>query len=826
MATTVKGTDRFNSGIAKCICDDNSHIIYANQAFYDMTGYSEEEFRYMLKNELLAIIPDDDARIFWQNTALEQEGAAVFRLFHRNGELHTTLAKSAKTMQADEKNYTSFSFYNITEAADLERQDADSRLRLQSILENKLGGIALLELTDIDTLTLRYLSRGFYATDSANRENYDQKPDIHRFIRAEDLPSLIAALLNCGTQQQIADCIFRTPVAGDNEWRHLRAVKIDFHDSNFPVFLAFVMDISVVKQSELSAAAQNLQLSSLLNAIPAALMIWQATAATLDISFATAGLYRLIGCTAAEYAAIFRQDFTPLIVAEDRAAVHTELAAAFAQGRQAGCSFRFMRHNSDSQQLRWALLRGFVIDTAPDAPIFLVLLQDITAQKNLEEELLTKERQLNLTLAQTRLLLFQVNHLRHRCTAWRTASTAAAPDYAFTDLPEEPIAANLIAPEDQENFRRFYTLHLSKATDGQIILRLGKGDGGFLPYRVSFRNTFDAAGHPLLATGVCQPLSRQIRNYQLLQQEELLQQTLAPELLATATADLEDNHLLQHHRQDLDQPRYATVHTYNDLITTGATFAADPESKKLLLNRLNRDALRQSFARGEEQIICEFRRFDPQGKIRWVCCEGNLIEDPATDHLRIFLYLRDIHRCKQIELQLEPPAERLLHTGLYTPDTTLALIDSILQTPANPDGTGALLLIEIGDFAPLYKHGASKTIDHLAKLLRLHWDGQAILGQDGQNQLLLFIQELPQDQLQQLIQELFAMLQCPAAAYANQPPPAYRIGAASCFYREKLNARELLAHSRQALTAAAKEQTAAAWAIYAITPLSPPRPEA
>ncbi|MEG1662092.1 MAG: hypothetical protein RR332_06195, partial [Clostridiales bacterium] len=95
-----------------------------------------------------------------------------------------------------------------------------------------------------------------------------------------------------------------------------------------------------------------------------------------------------------------------------------------------------------------------------------------------------------------------------------------------------------------------------------------------------------------------------------------------------------------------------------------------------------------------------------------------------------------------------------------------------------------------------------------------------------QNQLLLFIQELPQDQLQQLIQELFAMLQCPAAAYANQPPPAYRIGAASCFYREKLNARELLAHSRQALTAAAKEQTAAAWAIYAITPLSPPRPEA
>ncbi len=817
MDTNVKSSDRFNSGIAKCICDETSRVIYANQDFYHFTGYEEEEFRVILKNELLSLVPNDDAVLFWQNTALQQEGAAVFRLFTKNGDLRTTLAKSEKTLRSDQKEYISFSFYNISEADELHRQENEASVRMQAILENMVSGVALLELCDKETVNILYLSPGFYAM--CDLEKGLELPQLSQFLHPQEQTKLITALQQAHDSKSMADHIFATRnLRGEIQYRHLRAVEINFHNSNFPVFLAAAMDVSTIKKQQLQALREQTKLQGLLDGLPAGLAIWQLQPGALVTDFASQGLYRLTGIGMEDFNTCYLQDFLPLIAFEDQQPLLQELQHAKAQQRQASFYFRFFRKYGNTRQLRWALLRGFLLGANGQNPVFLVLLQDVTQQKNLETELTANQHRLHLALSQTEALIFEVDHLRQSCAVWQAAHHTGPADYTFAQIPGDILRTNRIAPEDVDEFRRFCTRLLQGDASGQTILTLLGTEGARHCCQISFRNTFGKNGRPILALGLCREIAAHTHSLVRLHSEQLLLQGIAHQTLSAAEGDIDDNRLLYRYRKAADQKRYSTVETYDDLVETGIAFAENEQTKIQLRQTMNCQALRQTWEQGNNHVYMEYRRFDEQGNLRWVSCESYLTEEPFSGHLRSYNYLRDIGQRKALEMLLFQPIQPLHVTGLYAKESLLQLIEADCCRAHSPAQAAGLLLLEIQEATPPNgdcTQSVFQQLCRLAKLLRLLFDGPAVVAEEGENRILLFFPQIAErQQLPGLLQELVQILNHPAAAPQAQSKIHYAIGGTALEYGQNPSAQKLYDQALQGLTKARKAASSTIrWAI-------------
>lgn len=115
------------------------------------------------------------------------------------------------------------------------------------------------------------------------------------------------------------------------------------------------------------------------------------------------------------------------------------------------------------------------------------------------------------------------------------------------------------------------------------------------------------------------------------------------------------------------------------------------------LDIADRSHLLRGYEEGKTEFYCEYRVINGQGDYTWSSSATHLLQDPVTDDVKGFIYIKDIDRQKRWELELTRQAERDQLTGIYNRRMAERLITEKLQE-AKEEKRYGFLMIDIDDF--------------------------------------------------------------------------------------------------------------------------------
>lgn len=270
--------------IAKCICDSDLRVVSANQNFYDLVGYNEEDFQKDFNNRLLAIIPEDDGALLCKDIASAAEVSTVFRLIQSNGKLRTVIGVCKHDYYAINKECLVFTLYNITP----EEKVDDSILKLQQLtdqfhtmINNAPVGIALFRLEEI--IKALYTNNMFYELFGFSRvtHEYAVLKDGCALVHPEDAQGLIAELFAASFEGRSARFFCRcSPFSDRLRWVLIEGKQVDIQDG-YPIFLLVLSDQTEQKLLEQELRINNNRLNLAVSQL--AVTIWEVDHSSLTL---------------------------------------------------------------------------------------------------------------------------------------------------------------------------------------------------------------------------------------------------------------------------------------------------------------------------------------------------------------------------------------------------------------------------------------------------------------------------------------------------------------------------------------------------------------
>ncbi len=169
---------------------------------------------------------------------------------------------------AGKNRFAHFDIDEVAGQADVLKQKAlkesSTSIQLKALIDNIDGGIALVEVGD--AVRTIYLSRSCVRLLKLSYEGIKQADNkILNFINEEDAGPVEETLRRGAVSDASVEAVFRrAPDDGRVIWVHMRAVHIPFENSDKPVLIAILTDVTNLKETERNYEAQKRQLETVL----------------------------------------------------------------------------------------------------------------------------------------------------------------------------------------------------------------------------------------------------------------------------------------------------------------------------------------------------------------------------------------------------------------------------------------------------------------------------------------------------------------------------------------------------------------------------------
>lgn len=147
--------------------------------------------------------------------------------------------------------------------------DASADIQLQALTSYMAAGVMMVEAKKNGRLSLLYTSESYFRMTGLTKQElsrYELEPT--KIIDPFDYGQLVLKVERSAKRNEVLDFSYRANYNGMQKWHHVRAVKIPYDKSEFPVFIAVITDITELKEreTELRLANDRMNLAfSLLN---------------------------------------------------------------------------------------------------------------------------------------------------------------------------------------------------------------------------------------------------------------------------------------------------------------------------------------------------------------------------------------------------------------------------------------------------------------------------------------------------------------------------------------------------------------------------------
>ena len=137
-----------------------------------------------------------------------------------------------------------------SEEISFDKLKGNNSIQLKALLDNMDGGVLLLEVGE--TIRSIYCSNGYFNMTKTNRKEYMRyMNDVSQLVYYKDIPKFEDAIKKGAAYGEPVDLVYRnTLINGDIGWRHIRVVRIPYEDSDKPVVIAVITDVTKIKEQQ------------------------------------------------------------------------------------------------------------------------------------------------------------------------------------------------------------------------------------------------------------------------------------------------------------------------------------------------------------------------------------------------------------------------------------------------------------------------------------------------------------------------------------------------------------------------------------------------
>lgn len=221
---------------------------YANDYFYELIGYTKNEYHQEFNDNILARVYPDDLQKLKANIARQLSMGGIirfeFRVIKKDGSIAWIMLNGTKHYEDSLKIHASFT--DITESKLLYNDIAEKNLELDTIYNNINGGLIKLTLNDFRII---YANDGFYKFIGYSKEEF-----LHLYgnvctdiIHKDDINAIYDIMEKSLGSVQLNFRIFHKD--GTIRWTCLNASRIGAYDGK-PVYLCTLIDVTKSKTYE------------------------------------------------------------------------------------------------------------------------------------------------------------------------------------------------------------------------------------------------------------------------------------------------------------------------------------------------------------------------------------------------------------------------------------------------------------------------------------------------------------------------------------------------------------------------------------------------
>ena len=326
-----------NGGICAAAYDEGGtlRIIYANDYFYSMYGYTRAQFEAELSNPLDPIHPDDRERVLETvRRMVADRGAAVYeyRCVRRDGAVIRVRCSNSVTAFEGVSDTVLLSVTTDTTELDLARQkERQVSEQLQAVMDNIDCGITAVALQG-DQVRYLLANDRYYAILGYTRAQYlDEVEDrVFDTIYPGDLARMRESIARVASSGEPAAMEYRALRRdGSVVWLRSAVSMTRFAGEEAPVQLCTYTDVTAERQ-----AAQEL-----LDNLPGGAALYEFDGETVTPLHLNKRYWELVDRAPGDYSTI---DVLSAVHPDDRAAMVGEIAASIRSERDVNCDLRLL----------------------------------------------------------------------------------------------------------------------------------------------------------------------------------------------------------------------------------------------------------------------------------------------------------------------------------------------------------------------------------------------------------------------------------------------------------------------------------------------------
>lgn len=293
-------------------------------------------------------------------------------------------------------------------------------------------------------IELLFANKKFYSILQYTEQEFEEK--FHNCLMAVIIPeekqkirALIARQMAVGGTMHLEFRILRK----DGAMRWLSVTAKAFVSERQLVYYCSCTDITQHKRALEDVYNAKKELDVITNSIPGGVI--KLRTSDFSILYANDGFYRLSGYSRTEYSSLFGNQCNRLIHPDDQKMVQNIVNASVTNRGLLGVEYRII---SKTGEIRWSYASGYRVDDQDGEPVYLCIIMDITARKQLEEKMNDNFTRSQLLLEYTKETLW--TYVIGEKTLYRSGFLKGS--YSENDVLSnchyEQIVADIVHPDD------------------------------------------------------------------------------------------------------------------------------------------------------------------------------------------------------------------------------------------------------------------------------------------------------------------------------------------------------------------------------------------
>ncbi len=234
-------------------------------------------------------------------------------------------------------------------------------------------------------------------------------------------------------------------------------------------------------------------------------------------------------------------------------------------------------------------------------------------------------------------------------------------------------------------------------------------------------------------------------------QKEIYASMLSNKAVISYEMNLTKDNFVHGNEKWLEENNVDSSTSYSEAINKIAATKVHPDDASYFINSIGRNNLLLGFASGEEEFLCEYRRYCNKGVYIWWECQIRLYQDPSTQDVRGFVYLKKTHEEKEAQLALEYDAMHDAMTGLYNKAFTEAKIKESLLQASKEGHVNAFVIIDLDNFKQIndtFGHDfGDEVLKEFAGNIKSAFRSNDIVGRIGGDEFCVMAQNIKQHEI-------------------------------------------------------------------------------